>query len=99
MTPTMELNLAYVMDIVEQWEFLPGVPKTDAGAVALAKGILKICPDTEKADWLSERVLDGCDRCPTRLGLRRIYAKRFKPADGVEPGAIDQTDIMRGEES
>ena len=61
--------------------------------MGLARTLLKLCPDWEKAQWLVDKLLDGCSRRPTPLVMRRVYCQKFPPEDGIEPGAADLSDF------
>lgn len=84
----------FAMELVTNWECLPGFPKTDTGIQALASAFLKICPDDRQAEWLCQAVLDGCTHSPTPIEMRRIYCQKFPPADGREDHQVDQSDRM-----
>ncbi len=80
--------------LVRRWECLGFGPKTVEGIQALADALILITGDLEKAVWLAQQVVMGCPRCPTPLELRRIFERKYKPADGISAGSLDATDLM-----
>lgn len=91
------LKLTEALKIVKKFEcFGYSFPRTPEGVTALAEKFMQIAGDTEKAAWLSDRVLNGCSRCPTPIELRRIFALKYPPADGISANECDLADFMSG---
>lgn len=89
-----QLSRVEAQKFVRKWECLGFFPKTGEGMEALAEALIAIAGDTEKASWLSTQVVMGCPRCPTPLELRRIFERKYKPADGIESRSLDVSDLM-----
>jgi hypothetical protein len=88
------IELETAMRLLTSLQCLRGYPQNEGALHGLAKGMSKICPDEEHAQWLVDAVLDGCAYCPTPIEMRRIYCQKFPPADGREDHQVDQSDRM-----
>ena len=91
------ITLPVALKLVKKFEcFGFSFPKTTEGITALAEKFMQITGDADKANWLCERVLNGCSRCPTPIELRRIFALKYPPADGIGANDCDLADFMAG---
>ena len=88
------MTAAESMQLIKPWKCLPGFPQNDDGIQALSERFAAIAGDKESGTWLSQKVLNGCARCPTPIEMRRIFARKFPPADGIEPNEADMYDLM-----
>lgn len=93
-----EENLLLALSQVKRWECLGNPPKSDEASMALAETLLQICEDEEKLLWVVGRILQGATFCPKPIEIRRVYCKRYRPADGIEWQAADLTSVLTGEE-
>ena len=95
--PEEQLTLSESIKLVRGWESLSlGFPKTPEGITALAKAFIDIAGTKEKGEWLSQKVIHGCSKCPTPIELRRIFSSKYPPADGKSVNDWDASDFMFG---
>ncbi len=87
------LTLEKAMDIMKNWG-LQYEPQSIEAWCARAKALINIVGTEEKALWLSDRVIEGCNHFPAPIELRRIFCDRYPPADGREPREVDNTRYM-----
>lgn len=91
----MPLSRVEALKLVRKFDCLGlGFPRTTDGIDALADAFIAIVGDKEKADWLSQAIIMGCSRCPTPIEMRRIFERKYAPADGRRANEIDQADLL-----
>lgn len=96
--PSSLITKSAALKLVRKWECLGfSFPRTDNGVESLAEAFMKIVGTVEHANWLSDRIINGFERCPTPIEMRRYFsARRAAPADGVHERDYDASDITSG---
>lgn len=59
----------------------------------MARALLRICSDWDRANWLIDTCTDGCEQYPAPIVLRRIYCQKYEPADGIDWTKADRSDF------
>ena len=94
--PIKPLSLVDTLKLIRKADFLFGFPKNDNGLELIARKFMGITgSDKERSEWLVERIIDGCERFPTPIEIRRIYENHYIPADGVFSREVDNFDMMK----
>ena len=90
----VKLDLDDGLNYIPQLEFLAGYPRTEQGIDGLSRAFVRIVGTDDKAEWLINQIIDGCNRCPAPIEMRRIFARKYPPADGKSPADCDNFDLM-----
>lgn len=93
----MPLKQSDLNKLVYSLECLPGFPRTEAGLIACTKAIRDLVgDDLERAQWLIDATLKGAPRFPAPIEMRRIYATKYAPYDGLRDFEADMSDHFPG---
>ena len=83
------MDLKKLLDLVAQLSVLRLFPSDPGGRVAVAKQLLAMCDNWERAQWLVRRMGELFNEWPGPLEFRAVYCSRYKPKDGKEADTSD----------
>jgi len=73
----------------ERLSILRYYPTGEKARDEIALVLKRLCSTPAQLEWLVRQMIDGVGEWRGPVDLRRVYAQRFKPADGVEPEELD----------
>ena len=74
---------------------VPFYPQDEVGAAEVLLTIHRMCETADQIQWLATMVINTWEKWEGIAGLRRLYASRFRPQDGISADTTDRTDGER----
>lgn len=84
----------WAVTMIREMEALVGSPRTPEGIKSIATRLESMCGDEATARWLVNRIMNGAQRFPAPVEMRRILCQHCPPADGLEERQVDVSDFM-----